>query len=77
MVAIVSQYGCPQRSRVVSHITSGFPHHEIMCPSINYPVFCNEESMKQVLELLIMVYADDIKGGVTHSICEFNVKAVQ
>jgi len=33
MVAIASQYGCPQRSCAVSHITSDFPHHEIICPT--------------------------------------------
>jgi len=32
MVAIASQYCCPQRSRAVSHIASGFPHHIIMSP---------------------------------------------
>ena len=35
--------------------------------------------MKRVLELPVMVYADDLKGGVTRSIREFkfNARAVQ
>jgi len=40
-------------------------------------VFCNGESTERVLELSVMVYADDLKGSVTHSICEFNARAVQ
>jgi len=33
MVTIASQYGCPQRSWMLSHITSGFQHHVLMHPS--------------------------------------------
>ena len=33
--------------------------------------------MERVLELPVMVYADDLKGDMTHSIREFNVRAVQ
>ena len=40
-------------------------------------MFCNGESTKWVLELPVMVYADDLKGGVTRSIREFNARAVQ
>jgi len=40
-------------------------------------MFCNGESTKRVLELPVMVYADDLKGGVTHSISEFKARAVQ
>ena len=40
-------------------------------------MFCNGESTERVLELPVMVYADDLKGGVTRLIREFNVRAVQ
>ena len=33
--------------------------------------------MERVLKFPVMVYADDVKGGMTRSICEFNVRAVQ
>ena len=87
MVAIASQCGCPQRSCTVSHIASGFPHHVIMHPQLttmflvsiivaswHLPVCCNRELMGQVLELLvIMVYTDDLEGGVPHSIHELSI----
>jgi len=84
MVAIASQYGCLQKSSAVSHITSGFLHHIIMCPqhitmfldtaSWHLPVCCNRELTGRVLELLVMVYTDDIKGGVTRLIHELNIR---
>ena len=76
MVAMVSQYGCLQRSRVVSHIASGFPHNVIMClqhitmfldsiiaASWRLLVCCYGESMGRVLELLVMIYTDNLKGA--------------
>ena len=75
MVAIASQYGIPQRSHAVSHIALGFLHHVIMCLQLmmmfpvsiivalwHLPVCCNRESTGRVLELLVMVYTDDLKG---------------
>ena len=32
--------------------------------------------MKRALELLVMVYTDDLKGGVTSSIRELNIRVV-
>ena len=32
--------------------------------------------MEQVLELLVVVYTDDLKGGVTRSIHELNIRVV-
>ena len=73
MVAIASQYGYPQKSYAVSHIASGFPHYVILCPKLimmffvsiivaswRLPVCCNRESTGQVLELLVMVYTDNL-----------------
>jgi len=88
MVATASQYGCPQRSCMVSHIASGFPHHVIMHPqlttmflvsiiavSCRLPVCCNRESTGWALELLvIMVYTDDLEGGVSHPIHELSIE---
>ena len=87
MVAIASQYGCPQRSCVVSHIASGFLDYVIMCPQLitmllpsiivaswHLPMCCNRESTGQVLELLVMMYTDDLKEGAPHSIRELNIK---
>ena len=30
--------------------------------------------MERVLELIIMVYTDDLKGGMTHSIYELSIR---
>jgi len=30
--------------------------------------------MEQVLELLVIVYTDDLKGGMTRPICELNLR---
>ena len=75
MVAIASQYGCPQRSHAVSHIASGFLHHVIMChqhimmfldsiiaASWCLHVCCNRESTGRVLEFLVIMCTDDLKG---------------
>jgi len=75
MVAIGSQYGCPQRSHAVSHIVSGFLHHVIMHPQLitmfivsiivaswHLPVRCKRKSTGWVLELLVLVYTDNLKG---------------
>jgi len=85
MVAIASQYGCPQRSRTVSHIVlrvrlpashNNAPQHIVIffrCYNSCLMMFtcvCNGELTERVLELPVMVYADDLKGGVTHSIRE-------
>ena len=37
------------------------------------PVYCNRESTGQVLELLVMVYIGDLKGGMSCLICELNI----
>jgi len=37
------------------------------------PVYCNRESMGQVLELLVMMYIGDLKGGMPRLIRELNI----
>ena len=41
------------------------------------PLCCNRKVTEQVLLLLIMVYTDDLKGGVTCSICELKIRVDQ
>ena len=66
----------PQRSCMVSHIASGFPHHVINVPQQItifpddiiaaqwcLPVCCNRESTERVLELPVTVYANNLEGG--------------
>ena len=40
------------------------------------PVCCNRESTKWVLELLVVVYIDDQKGGVTGLMHKLNIRVV-
>jgi len=54
------------------HIT--MLHDSIIAASWCLSVCCNRESTGWVLELLAMVYTDDLKGGVTHLVCELNIR---
>ena len=49
-------------------------HDSIIAASWCLSVCCNRESTGWVLELLAMVYTDDLKGGVTHLVCELNIR---
>ena len=49
-------------------------HDSIIAASWCLPVSCNRESTGWVLELLVMVYTGDLKGGMPHSICELNIR---
>ena len=83
MVAIASQYGCPQRSSAVSHIASGFPHHVIMRPNTLRYSWCYSSCLANSFYLRFVTgnpksrFWSFLKGGVTHSIRKFNVRAVQ
>ena len=41
------------------------------------PVYCNKESTERVLELLLMVYTDDLEEGRTCSIGELNIRVIE
>ena len=73
LLNFASQYSC-QRSHMVFHLVSGFPHHVIMHPNTlwYFPdsmisaywllLCCNMELTGRVLELLVMVYTTAKRG---------------
>ena len=72
MVAIASQQlRLPSTTQQIRLLLTIFPEKKYCCLMVfTLPVCCNTE---RVRELPVMVYAVDLKGGVTCSIREFNV----
>ena len=60
------------RNNAPQHITMFLD--STIAASWHLPVCCNRELTEQVLELLVMVYTDDLKEGVTHLIHESKVR---
>ena len=48
----------------------------IIAAQWHLPVCCNRELTERVLELLVMVNTDDIKGDMTCSIRKLNIRVV-